>query len=120
VPIGVITAIIAVPAMDESRGVAAGEARRLDVPGLVASAVMLFSLVYALIEGQDRGWTSPLIVTCFALAAVAAGAFVLIESRASHPMVALSLFRNRVFSGGNTTMMLWAFGIFGIYFFTAL
>ncbi len=35
-------------------------------------------------------------------------------------MVAMSLFRSRVFSGGIATMMLWAFGIFGIYFFTSL
>ncbi len=120
VPIGIITAAIALPTMSESRGRQAGESRRLDVPGLIVSAVMLFSLVYALIEGQDRGWTSPLILGAFALSALAAAAFVLVESRASHPMVALSLFRNRVFSGGNTTMMLWAFGVFGIYFFTAI
>ncbi len=35
-------------------------------------------------------------------------------------MVALSMFRSRVFSGGTVTMMLWAFGVFGIYFFTAI
>lgn len=35
-------------------------------------------------------------------------------------MVAMALFRSRVFSGGIATMMLWAFGIFGIYFFTSL
>ncbi len=46
--------------------------------------------------------------------------FALIESRTEHPMVALSLFRSRAFSGGIGTMMLWAFGIFGIYFFTSL
>ena len=34
--------------------------RRLDVPGLLTSAVALFALTYALIEGQSRGWTSPL------------------------------------------------------------
>jgi predicted MFS family arabinose efflux permease len=116
----VITAAIALPAMDESRGGTAGQTRRLDVPGLTVSAVMLFSLVYALIEGQDRGWTSPVILGSFVLSALAAAAFVLVESRTEHPMVALSLFRNRVFSGGSTTMMLWAFGVFGIYFFTAL
>ena len=120
VPVGVITAAIALPAMDESRGGTAGQARRLDVPGLIVSAVMLFSLVYALIEGQNRGWTSPLILGAFALSALAAAAFVLVERQAEHPMVALSLFRNRVFSGGSTIMMLWAFGVFGIYFFTAL
>ena len=82
--------------------------------------LMLFSLTYALIEGHDRGWTSPLIAGAFALAVASLGLFLFIESRASHPMVALSMFRARVFSGGTVTMMLWAFGVFGIYFFTAI
>ena len=120
VPVGVVTAIIALPAMEESRGGADGEARSLDTPGLVVSAVMLFSLVYALIEGQDRGWTSLVILGAFALAAVALAGFLLVERRATQPMVTLSMFRSRVFSGGTVTMMLWGFGVFGIYFFTAL
>jgi EmrB/QacA subfamily drug resistance transporter len=120
VPVGVITAIIALPAMEESRGGADGEARRLDGPGLVVSAVMLFSLVYGLIEGQDKGWTSAVILGAFVLAAVALAGFLLVESRATQPMVTLSMFRSRVFSGGTATMMLWGFGVFGIYFFTAL
>ena len=90
------------------------------MPGLVASAVALFSLTYALIEGHDKGWTSVTILGALALAVLAGGVFALIESRTEHPMVALSLFRSRAFSGGIGTMMLWAFGIFGIYFFTSL
>jgi MFS family permease len=35
-------------------------------------------------------------------------------------MVDVTLFRSRVFSGGTTVMMMWAFGIFGIYFFTSI
>ena len=35
-------------------------------------------------------------------------------------MVEMRLFRSRVFAGGTVTMMLWAFGIFGIYFFTSI
>jgi EmrB/QacA subfamily drug resistance transporter len=118
VPIGVITFVVAVLAMGESRTPAA--ARRLDLPGLVTSAVALSSLTYALIEGHDRGWTSALILGAFALSAVAAAAFVVIESRTEQPMVDLTLFRSRVFTGGTTVMMLWAFGIFGIYFFTSI
>jgi len=118
VPVGVLTLIIALFAIGESRDPSA--AGRLDLPGLAASAVALFSLTYALIEGHDRGWTSPVIVGALALAAVSAVIFGRIESRASHPMIAMSLFRSRVFSGGVATTMLWAFGIFGIYFFTSL
>jgi EmrB/QacA subfamily drug resistance transporter len=117
VPIGAVTLGITAFSVRESRG---SGAARLDVPGLVASAVALFALTYALIEGQDKGWTSGLIVASFAVAAVAAALFVLIEGRSQHPMVALPLFRSAVFSGGTVTMMLWAFGVFGIYFFTSL
>jgi EmrB/QacA subfamily drug resistance transporter len=118
VPIGVITFAIAIPAVRESRDESA--VRRLDVPGLITSAIAMFALTYALIEGHDKGWTSPLITTAFGVAAVAAGLFGLVESRTRQPMVDISLFRSRVFGGGTAVMMLWAFGILGIYFFTSI
>ena len=90
------------------------------MPGLVTSALALFALTYALIEGGAKGWTTPLIVGAFALAAAAAVAFLAIESRARNPMVPLAMFRRREFSGGTGTMMIWAFGILGIYFFTSI
>ena len=118
VPVGVITLVMALASMRESRDPSV--VRHLDVPGLVASAVALFALTYALIEGPDKGWTSAVILGGFTLAAVAAVVFGVIESRTAHPMIETSLLRSRVFTGGTVTMMLWAFGIFGIYFFTSL
>ena len=118
VPIGAVTLAIALASMRESRDPSV--VRRLDVPGLSASAIALFSLTYGLIEGHDKGWTSALILGAFALAAVSATAFGIVESRTTHPMVDMRLFRSRAFSGGTITMMLWAFGIFGIYFFTSI
>src|SRR6516165_10542291 len=118
VPVGVITFAISLRYVDESRESSA--VRRLDVPGLVTSAVTLFALTYALIEGDVRGWTAPLILGAFALAAAAMVTFLAIESRSAHPMVDLTMFRSREFSGGVGTMMIWAFGILGIYFFTSL
>jgi EmrB/QacA subfamily drug resistance transporter len=118
VPIGVITFAISLRYVSESRAESA--VRQVDVPGLVTSALALFALTYALIEGNVRGWTSPLILGAFALAAAAMGAFLVTESRTAHPMVDLSMFRSREFSGGVVTMMIWAFGVLGIYFFTSL
>jgi EmrB/QacA subfamily drug resistance transporter len=118
VPVGIVACVIALASVGESRDPAV--VRHLDVPGLVSSALALFSLTYGLIEGHDKGWTGALILGAFALAAVAATAFVVIESRTAHPMVEMRLFRSRVFAGGTVTMMLWAFGIFGIYFFTSI
>jgi len=118
VPIGLITFAIAIFYVTESR--AGSAARQLDLPGLTASALSLFALTYALIEGNVSGWTAPRILGAFALAAAAAGIFLAIEARSAHPMVDLKMFRSREFSGGTGTMMIWAFGILGIYFFTSL
>jgi EmrB/QacA subfamily drug resistance transporter len=118
VPVGIIALAIAAISMTESRDTTA--ARRLDLPGMLTSSLALFALTYALIEGHDSGWTSTVILGAFVLTGVAAAAFVAVESRTTRPMVQTTLFRSRLFSGGTVTMMLWAFGIFGIYFFTSI
>lgn len=127
VPLGAVTVAISVRFVSESRGTQAvtgtrpaTTAARLDLPGLFASAIALFALTYALIEGGDKGWTSPLITGAFAVAAVGFALFLVIESRSAYPMIPLRLFRSAAFSGGLGTMMIWSFGILGIYFFTSL
>lgn len=117
VPLGIGTAALAVWAIDESRDPVT---RRLDLWGLLTSTVALSTLTYALIEGSSRGWTSAPIVTSFAITAVSGAMFTAIERTVEDPMVDLGLFRDRVFSGAIGALMLWAFGLFGIYFFTSL
>jgi EmrB/QacA subfamily drug resistance transporter len=116
-PIGVITMALAWFTIPAGRR---GTARGLDLPGVLSSSLSLFALTYALIEGDSRGWTSGLILTSFAVAAAAAIAFLVIESRVAEPMMDLRFLRLRVFSGGLLAMGLWAFGVFGIYFYTAI
>ncbi|WP_113700732.1 MFS transporter [Nonomuraea lactucae] len=117
VPLGVVTAGLALWAV---RPASVRVRHSLDLPGLATSAVALFALTYALIEGEAAGWTSPGILTAFGVSALAAAAFVLVETRAAEPMIDLSLFRSRVFTGGVLTNGIWSFGVFGIYFFSAL
>jgi len=116
-PVGIVTLVLGAWSITESRE---DEARRLDLPGVALSTVSLFALTWALIEGHDRGWTSAGILGAFAVAAVTALAFVAVELRVAQPMVDVTLFARREFSGGIVALMLWAFGIFGIYFFTSL
>jgi EmrB/QacA subfamily drug resistance transporter len=118
VPVGIATLALGLWAISESRESSAP--RRLDLPGVVLSSVALFGLTYSLIEGHDRGWTSPIILGGFLLAAALGLAFVWREQHTAEPMVAMSLFRERVFSGGLIALIMWGFGIFGIYFFTSL
>ena len=66
----------------------------------MTSVLSLLGLTYALIEGHDRGWTSTGILAAFGVAALAATTFVVVEGRVAQPMVDVSLFRRREFTGG--------------------
>ena len=116
-PVGIVTAALAVWAIDESRDPVS---RSLDWAGLALSTVGLVALTYGLIEGHGQGWTSGTILGVLALALSSFAAFIVVEKSVKDPMVDLSLFSNSVFSGALTALMLWAFGLFGIYFFTSL
>ena len=80
----------------------------------------LFSLTYAFIEANNYGWTSPRILGAFAIAAVALVAFVLLERHQRAPMLDLSLFRNRTFSGANAAMLFVGLAMFGTFFYVSL
>ena len=56
--------------------------RNIDRSTIGCSALALFALTYALIEGNVSGWTAPPILGAFAVAAVAGAAFLAIEARA--------------------------------------
>jgi EmrB/QacA subfamily drug resistance transporter len=118
VPIG-IAGLAAVPFLiDESRDTS--NEQRPDVPGLATSAIGLFALTYAFIEANSYGWTSPRILGSFIVAAVAIVAFVALELRQRLPMLDLTLFRNRTFSGANTAMLFVGLAMFGTFFYVSL
>ena len=103
-PVGALAIAAAYAFITESRDTS--HEQRPDVPGLVTSAVGLFALSYGLIEANSYGWTSARILVSFAIAAVFLGSFVLLELHQRLPMLDLSLFKNRTFSGANTVMLL--------------
>jgi EmrB/QacA subfamily drug resistance transporter len=118
VPVGILGIVVARLVIDESRDTSA--VQRLDLPGLAVSAIALFALTYGLIEANKHGWTSPLILSLFAIAAVGLVAFVLLERHQRVPMLDLSLFKNPTFAGANAVMMLVGLAMFGIFLFVTL
>src|SRR6266704_170776 len=118
VPLGVLTLALGATAITESRGTRLP--RGLDLPGLATATLALTALSYALIQGHAAGWTSPPILAALTAAAAASAAFAAAEARSPAPMIDLALFRNRVFAGGTATLVLWGFGVLGVYFFTPL
>jgi EmrB/QacA subfamily drug resistance transporter len=119
IPVGIATIALALWAIAADVP-ADGIRARTDIPGLITSSAALFALTYALIEGHDKGWTSPLIAGSFAFSALAVLAFAVTERRSAEPMVDVRLFTERVFTGGIVAVVMWGFGLFGIYFFTSL
>ena len=98
VPIGLIAVVLTRLYVPESR---APRARRLDPVGQVLVIVWLASLVYAIIEGGKRGWTSPEIVACFAVALVSFAGLIAYEPRRREPLVEIRFFRSVSFSGAS-------------------
>ena len=118
VPIGVVGILAAQIFIDESRDTS--QEQRLDLPGLLSSGIGLFALTYALISTNHHAWTSALVLSMFAVAAVALTIFVLLEMRQRLPMLDMSLFRNATFAGANAVMLLVGVAMFGIFFFNSL
>ena len=103
-PIGIAAVVIAVMKVTESRS---PQASRPDWAGFALFTVALASLVYGLIESNQRSFTDGLVLACFAATAVLLIAFVIVERRIAHPMFDLKLFMLPTFTGGSVA----AFGL---------
>jgi EmrB/QacA subfamily drug resistance transporter len=114
VPLALVVLWIAVRHVPESRD---PDARKLDIPGAMLATLGLGGVVFGLIESQSNGFGDPLVLVSLALGAIATTAFVLVERRSREPMMPLSLFRSRNFSGANLlTLFLYA-GLGGALYF---
>jgi EmrB/QacA subfamily drug resistance transporter len=91
-------------------------ATRLDLPGAVLSLVAVSTLVFAIIEGTDRGWTDAATLTAGAVAVVTLVGFVLRELRAEQPLLDVRLFRLRGFGAGSLSATAQFFAAFGFFF----
>ena len=103
-PIGIAAVIIALAKVAESR---AAQASRPDWLGFTLFTVALSSLVYGLIESNQRSFTDGLVLGCLAVAAVLLAVFVIVELRSAQPMFDMKLFKLPTFSGGSVA----AFGL---------
>jgi predicted MFS family arabinose efflux permease len=103
-PIGIAAVIIALAKVAESR---AAQASRPDWLGFALFTVALSSLVYGLIESNQRSFTDGLVLGCLAVAAVLLAVFVIVELRSAQPMFDMKLFKLPTFSGGSVA----AFGL---------
>jgi EmrB/QacA subfamily drug resistance transporter len=92
----------------------------IDVPGAILGTLGLAGTVFALIEQQTRGWTDPLILLTLIGGLACLVAFVVVERTREHPMLDLTLFRERNFAVGNASTLAIYGGLGAVPFFLVL
>jgi len=111
-PLAAIAIFLAMTKVPESKDPESGH--RLDIPGSIAAAAGLGALVYMLIEGPGKGFTSPSILSAGIIGVIFLIAFVVIERRLKEPMIPRGIFRSKQFTGANLTTALVYAGLYGV------
>ncbi|MEU7783606.1 MFS transporter [Amycolatopsis sp. NPDC049159] len=117
VPVGVAAIVLTAFFVPESRS---PHPRRLDPVGQLLVIVLLATLTYAIIEGRGAGWTSPEIIGCFAVAAIALAVLLPYERRRTDPLLELRFFRSVPFSGATLTAVTGFAALSGFLFLNSL
>src|SRR5476649_61430 len=117
-PIGIAVYALCLALLPAARGNAHGE--RLDVAGAVTVTAALMLAVYAVVNGNEAGWTSVQTLGLLFTALVLLAVFLVIEARVQHPLMPLGLFRLRNVAVANMVGVLWAAAMFAWFFISAL
>jgi EmrB/QacA subfamily drug resistance transporter len=117
VPIGIAAVALTISQVAESRD---PDARGVDWIGLISFSGALFLLVYALSQGNEKGWGSTLIVSFLIASAALLVVFVTAERMQSRPMLDLSLFRRPAFTGASIVAFSVSASIFAMFLYITL
>ncbi len=116
-PVGVLVYVLSLKLLPGGRGIARG---RVDVAGALTITASLMLAVYAIVNGNDKGWAGAETLGVLGVAAALLAIFLVIEARILSPLMPLGLFRNLNVSTANVLGVLMAAGMFGYFFFSAL
>jgi EmrB/QacA subfamily drug resistance transporter len=92
-----------------------GDGAAFDPGGAVLAIVTLLALLYAIIEGPERGWTDPGVLAGFVVAVVAGVSLVRWEAAVDQPMLDPRMFRIPAFASATATITLIFFAMFGMF-----
>ncbi|GAA1956717.1 MFS transporter [Kitasatospora viridis] len=116
-PVGLAAMALAQRFVPESR---AAKARRPDPLGQLLMVVLLGLVTFTLIEAPHVGWTTPRTIGSFVVAALAAVAFVLWESRCAEPLIDPRFFRSVPFAGATVIAVCGFASLAGFLFLNTL
>jgi len=118
IPIGALVVFLSLRLLPGTPGTAQGE--RIDLAGAATVTGALMLAIYAIVNGNQEGWTSAQTLGLLGGAAALLGVFLWVESHVRLPLVPLRLFRLRNFSTANVVGVLWAAAMFAWFFLAAL
>jgi len=116
-PIGAAVYWLSAILLQESRALAAA---RLDVGGAVTVTASLMLAVYAIVNGNEAGWTSTQTLGLLGASAVLLALFLAIETWVRDPLMPLRFFRVRSLATANVVGILWSAAMFAWFFVSAL
>jgi EmrB/QacA subfamily drug resistance transporter len=117
-PIGVAVVALSLRLLPADR--VAPASRRVDVAGAITVTAALMLAVYAIVNGNQTGWTSGRTLGLLGGALALLVVFLAIEARIETPLVPLGLFRLRSVATSNIVGVLWAAAMFAWFFISAL
>src|SRR5712691_4538456 len=117
-PVGVTVVALSLIRLSPGRG--PSTAARLDIAGAITVTASLLLAVYAIVNGNQVGWTSGQTIGLLVAAAVLLGLFLGSEARVRAPLMPLSLFRLRNVATANVIGVLWTAAMFAWFFLSAL
>jgi EmrB/QacA subfamily drug resistance transporter len=91
-------------------------APRVDVPGALLSIAGLATVLWGLIEGPTRGWTSPGVLGAFTVGLALVAGFLWWEQHTDQPMLDIGFFRNPRFSAASLAITLTFMALMGVIF----
>jgi len=90
---------------------------RPDIPGVVLGCGGLVALVYGLGEAAADGWSSTGVVVPLVAAVALLSLFVLVQMKASNPLLPLRILANRNRGGSFLTIIFAVLGMYGTFLF---
>ncbi len=89
---------------------------RPDVAGAATTALGIGTLVFGIVEGNEKGWTEPVVIGAFVVTVLSFTAYAYLGRRTEHPLLDPALFGIRGFRAGAITVLVQFMAVFGFFF----
>lgn len=114
VPVGILAIILSAFIQKEWKK---SERSRFDLKGFISIAIFMPVTIFALFKSDSptnpQGWSSPVVIGCFAVAAVCLAYFIFVEWKAEHPLLNIRLLKERNFGISMMTLFIFGIGMLG-------